>query len=99
MRHEAVAGYGKEVMSDGVRSLLTPPPLDGLGRGVVELPLLVPGGEAAALEAAANERGLTAAQLARLERCWVVLDVGWPDHHPAISRWLNEGGSGRPPER
>ena len=32
------------------------------------------------------------------ERCWAVLEVGWPDHHPAISRWLNEGGSGRPSE-
>ncbi len=157
MRHEAVAGYDKEVMSDGVRSLITPPPLNGFGRGVVELPLLVPGGEAAALEAAADQRGLTVAQLARLlirdflgrtsgpeapaaairtgygrqsfktkeefisfqrvcphpsagwvhggfyesfvcERCWAVLEVGCPDHHPAISRWLNEGGSGRPSE-
>jgi hypothetical protein len=159
MRHEAltVAGHGRGMKSDGVRNLITPPPLDGLGRGVVELPLLVPGGEAAALEAAADERGLTVAQLARLlirdflgrtsgpeaptavirtgygrqsfktkeefisfqrgcphpsagwvhggsyesfvcERCWAVLEVGWPDHHPAISRWLNEGGSGRPSE-
>ena len=158
MRREAVAGDGKAVKSDAVRSLITPPPLHGFGQGVVELPLLVPGGEAAALEAAADERGLTVAQLARLlirdflgrasddgaaaavirtkygrlgfetkeefisfqrgcphpsarwvhggsyesfvcERCWAVLDVGWPDHHPAISRWLNEGGSGRPSER
>jgi hypothetical protein len=27
------------------------------------------------------------------ERCWSVLDEGWPDYHPAISRWLNEGGA------
>lgn len=66
MRHEAVAGYGTEVMSDRVRSLINPPPLNRFGRGVVELPLLVPGDEVAALEAAAHDRGLTVAQLARL---------------------------------
>lgn len=30
------------------------------------------------------------------ERCWAVLETGWPDDHPAISRWLNDGGSGSP---
>ena len=159
MRHEAqtVAGHGEGMKTDGVRSLSAPPPLSRLGRGVVELPLLVPSGEATALEVAADERGLTVAQLARrlirdflgrasddgaaaaviqtkygrlgfetkeefisfqrgcphpsarwvhggsyeslvCERCWAVLEVGWPDHHPEISRWLNEGGSGRPSE-
>jgi hypothetical protein len=154
MRHEAqaVAGYDKGTKADGVWGLMAPPPPSGLGRGVVELPLLVPGGEAAALEAAADERGFTVAQSARLlildflgrtsgpgapaavirtrygrqsfetkeefisfqrncphpsarwvhggcyesfvcERCWAVLEVGWPDHHPEISRWLNEGGA------
>jgi hypothetical protein len=68
MRHEAqtVASHGKGTKTDGVRSLSAPPPLSGLGRGVVELPLLMPGEAAAALEAAADERGLTVAQLARL---------------------------------
>ena len=154
MRHESltVAGHGRGMKSDGVRSLITPPPLDGLGRSVVEVPLLVPSGEATALEAAAAERGLTVAQLARrllrdflgrtsgprppaavirtrygrqlfktkeefisfqrgcphssarwvhgechesfvCERCWAVLEEGWPDHHPEISRWLNDGGA------
>jgi hypothetical protein len=27
------------------------------------------------------------------DRCRVVLEEGWPDHHPEISRWLNEGGA------
>jgi hypothetical protein len=122
---------------------------------MVELPLLVPGDAAVALEGVAEERGLTVAQLARFlirdflvrasddgaaaavirttygrlsfetkeefisfqrgcphpsatwvhgdchesyvcERCWAVLETGWPDHHPAISRWLNEGGGGYP---
>ena len=27
------------------------------------------------------------------ERCRAVLEEGWPDHHPEISRWLNEGGA------
>ena len=27
------------------------------------------------------------------ECCGAVLEEGWPDHHPAISRWLNEGGA------
>jgi hypothetical protein len=154
MRHEAqaVTDYGKEVLFEGVRSLMTPAPLNGLGGSVVELPLLVPGGEAAALEAAAEERGLTVGQLARFlfrdflgkasgpgapavvirtsygrqsfknkeefisfqrccahpsagwiptgsyesfvcDRCWAVLDVGWPDYHPEICRWVNEGGA------
>ena len=26
-------------------------------------------------------------------RCRAVLEEGWPDHHPEISRWLNEGGA------
>lgn len=71
MRHEAqaVASYGKGMKSDGVRSPITPPPLNGLSRSAVELPLLVPSGEAAALEAAADERGLTVAQLARQLIC------------------------------
>jgi hypothetical protein len=154
MGHEtqAVAGHGREMKTDGVWSLVTPPPLSGLGRAVAELPLLVPSRDAAALEAAAGERGLTVAQLAHLlirnflgktsgpdvhaavirtrygrqsfdtkeefisfqrscthpsaswvhsgcyesfvcERCWAVLEVGWPDDHPAISRWLNDGGA------
>jgi hypothetical protein len=25
--------------------------------------------------------------------CRAVLEEGWPDHHPEISRWLNEGGA------
>jgi hypothetical protein len=67
MRHEAqaVAGYESRMKSDRVCSLITPPPLNGFGGGVVELPLLVPSGDVTALEAAADERGLTAAQLAR----------------------------------
>jgi hypothetical protein len=149
MRHDtqAVASNGKGMKSDDFT-----PPLNGLSRSVVELPLLVLSGEAAALEAAADERGLTVAQFARhlirdflgstsgprtpaavirtrygrqlfetkeefisfqrgcahssaswvhsgchesfvCERCWAVLEVGWPDHHPEISRWLNEGGA------
>jgi hypothetical protein len=27
------------------------------------------------------------------QRCRAVLEEGWPDHHPEISRWLNEGGA------
>jgi hypothetical protein len=27
------------------------------------------------------------------ERCRAVLEEGWPDDHPEISRWLNEGGA------
>src|SRR5687768_5413211 len=131
----------KAKKTDGPGSDETPPPSNGLAGALVELPILVPGGEATALEAAANERGLTVAVLARLlirdflgrtsglrspavmirtrygcrhfdskeefisfqrachhpsaawvhagyqesfvcERCWAVLDVGWPDHHP-----------------
>lgn len=25
--------------------------------------------------------------------CHSVLEEGWPDHHPEVSRWLNEGGA------
>src|SRR5690242_8451374 len=68
MQHEAqaVAGDRRGTKTDGVRSLGAPPPSGEAARGVVELPLLVPSGDAAALEAAAHERGLTVAQLARL---------------------------------
>jgi hypothetical protein len=27
------------------------------------------------------------------ECCLAVLEKGWPDHHPEISRWMNEGGA------
>jgi hypothetical protein len=27
------------------------------------------------------------------ECCRAVLEDGWPDHHPDISRWVNEGGA------
>lgn len=155
MRREAqaAAGFGRAMKADGVTGPTTRPPLNGRGRGMVELSLLVPGGEATALETAAEERGLTAAQLARIlineflgrtsdprtpaavirtrygrrlfetkeefidfqrgcfhrparwvhgrrhdylvcDRCWTVLEVGQPDHHPDISRWLSEGGAG-----
>jgi hypothetical protein len=25
--------------------------------------------------------------------CRTVLEEGWPDHHPAISQWLTDGGA------
>ncbi len=27
------------------------------------------------------------------DHCRGVLEEGWPDHHPEVSRWLNEGGA------
>jgi hypothetical protein len=48
-------GHGRE----------TPEPQLGLDGSVVELPLLLTGGEATALESAAHARGMTVAQLLR----------------------------------
>lgn len=68
MQHEAqaVASHCRGTKTDGPRNLLTRPWLGEIDLGVTELPILVPSEEAAALEAAAHERGLTVAQLARL---------------------------------
>src|SRR5438309_8584227 len=81
-----MARHDRGMKSDGVKSLITPPPLDGLGRGVLELPLLVPSGEATALEAAADERGLTVAQLARLLIRDFLVRTSGPDTPTAVIR-------------
>lgn len=149
---QTMADHRERRMSNGVLSRRSPPPLNGFGGGMAELPLLLPSVEVEVLEAVAHEQGLTLAQLARLiisgflgrtsssgelaatirtrygrhrfktteefirfqrdcphptakwtqggchealvcEQCWAVLDAGWPDDHPEISRWLNEGGA------
>jgi len=64
-------GGGVERVPGPERGAAAPEDVGRQGEGVVELSLLLPGGEAAALEAAASARGLTVGELVRrLVRDW-----------------------------